>query len=321
MAGYIKLNRSIFEDEMYFADKFTREQAWIDLLLLANYRKSLLTVRGNQVEVARGSLAWSIDKLAARWKWSINRVIRYMTELQKQGKIEVQKSHIINIISVVKYEYYQTDENTEISQKGYADGYAEMGKTKDNNSKNGDTEISQNGTTENQHNAHNNSGISNVSKNNESAENTADGYTDGYTDGYHNKNNKNNKNVKKDKEDDDAKSPFDYQNVVDLYHRLCPAFPKLLKLTSDRKAKITARMSEIKDLCTMDKIFKKMQASAFLKGNNSHHWKASFDWVMENDKNWVKVLEGNYDTTEPSAPRKNLPPVYNNDEVWGSVHE
>ena len=39
----------------------------------------------------------------------------------------------------------------------------------------------------------------------------------------------------------------------------------------------------------------KMQASHFLRGDNKRGWKASFDWLFENDKNWVKVYEGNYD--------------------------
>ena len=37
-----------------------------------------------------------------------------------------------------------------------------------------------------------------------------------------------------------------------------------------------------------------MQASSFLKGDNDRGWKASFDWIFENNKNWVKVFEGNY---------------------------
>ena len=47
-----------------------------------------------------------------------------------------------------------------------------------------------------------------------------------------------------------------------------------------------------------------MQQSKFLKGDNKRGWKASFDWLFENDKNWVKVYEGNYDNKPEQAAAK-----------------
>ena len=41
-------------------------------------------------------------------------------------------------------------------------------------------------------------------------------------------------------------------------------------------------------------ILVKIQESNFLKGDNKLGWRASFDWLFENGKNWVKVYEGNY---------------------------
>jgi hypothetical protein len=38
-----------------------------------------------------------------------------------------------------------------------------------------------------------------------------------------------------------------------------------------------------------------MQESKFLRGDNKRGWKASFDWIFENQKNWVKIIEGTYD--------------------------
>ena len=31
-----------------------------------------------------------------------------------------------------------------------------------------------------------------------------------------------------------------------------------------------------------------------MSGDNDRGWKASFDWLLENDSNIMKVLEGNY---------------------------
>ena len=55
----------------------------------------------------------------------------------------------------------------------------------------------------------------------------------------------------------------------------------------------------------IEELFLKIQTSPFLIGNNQRGWRASFDWVFSNGKNWVKVLEGNYD--DNSETRKVAP--------------
>ena len=71
---------------------------------------------------------------------------------------------------------------------------------------------------------------------------------------------------------------------------------------------------EIKNLWNSICIFEKAQASSFLKGDNKRGWKALFDWFFENDKNWVKVFEGNYDD-KPSAGQQSNPKNGVND-IW-----
>ena len=110
--GWIKIHRSILDDELYFSEKFTRIQAWIDLLLLAEYKPREFYVRGIQVKLERGQLAVSIRDLAARWKWGVNKVQSFIKELVASGKLNTQKSPVINIITVCKYDYYQNDDST-----------------------------------------------------------------------------------------------------------------------------------------------------------------------------------------------------------------
>ena len=85
------------------------------------------------------------------------------------------------------------------------------------------------------------------------------------------------------------------KQVVDLYHSICVSFPKITRLTASRKEKISRRSAEMGDMATMEKVFKKMESSEFLKGGNKNGWMASFDWVLDNSNNWLKVIEGNYD--------------------------
>ena len=52
-------------------------------------------------------------------------------------------------------------------------------------------------------------------------------------------------------------------------------------------------MSEGMNLENLDQIISLCHSSSFLSGK-SNDWKVTFDWVMYNDKNWIKVLEGQY---------------------------
>ena len=67
---------------------------------------------------------------------------------------------------------------------------------------------------------------------------------------------------------------------------------KILKLTGKRKKKLQERIKELKDYETALKItLEKASNSSFcLEGK----W-FSFDWLIENDTNLVKVFEGKYD--------------------------
>ncbi len=110
--------------------------------------------------------------------------------------------------------------------------------------------------------------------------------------------NKKKKNVKNVKKGDTGKNPVEkdiYSLVLESFNRLCPSFSKVNIMTDDRRAKIRTRIEEMKSLETAESVFTKMEGSNFLKGDNERKWKATFDWIMENGKNWVKVFEGNYD--------------------------
>lgn len=93
---------------------------------------------------------------------------------------------------------------------------------------------------------------------------------------------------------------YPYQDIADKWNSICGAYlPKVQKLTEARKQKIKARLQEFGKqeewLTKIEALFEQIAASDFLRGNNNHQWTATFDWVFDNSKNWVKVLEGNYD--------------------------
>ena len=73
---------------------------------------------------------------------------------------------------------------------------------------------------------------------------------------------------------------------------------QIKKLTDERKEKLASLLSdyEMKDF---EKVKENINASEFLKGKNSQMWFITFDWLIE-VKNFCKVLEGNYNTSNNS---------------------
>ena len=124
--GFIKLPRHIIEDSHYFSEPFTRTQAWVDLIILANYQDTTALVRGVKIVVNRGQVCRSITELAKRWKWSRNRVMRFTEGLVDAERVHVQKSPIVNVYTIRDYEEYQgngaANEATNRSTSGTIDG-------------------------------------------------------------------------------------------------------------------------------------------------------------------------------------------------------
>ena len=115
MDGWLKLWRKLGDSELWLAEPFTRGQAWVDLLMLANHTDGYLRKRGIRVEVRRGQVGWSEGKLAKRWQWSRGKVRRFMSELasEKEQKTVQQKSNITNLNTILNYEQYQGNGTTD----------------------------------------------------------------------------------------------------------------------------------------------------------------------------------------------------------------
>lgn len=96
--GWISIHRKIFDNWLWEEKPFSKGQAWIDLLLMANSsdRKFLL---GNElIEVERGSKITSLRKLSERWGWSVKKVNNFLKLLESDGMLvakETQKEQPI----------------------------------------------------------------------------------------------------------------------------------------------------------------------------------------------------------------------------------
>jgi hypothetical protein len=99
---------------MWDKKPFGRARAWIDMLMLTNYKDGQIRVRGIPIEVKRGQLGWSIKRLSHRWGWSEGKVKRFFKELESDNQIEVQNGEqnikLSSLITIINYDKYQTNE-------------------------------------------------------------------------------------------------------------------------------------------------------------------------------------------------------------------
>lgn len=75
-------------------------------------------------------------------------------------------------------------------------------------------------------------------------------------------------------------------------------------LSPARKEKVKLRIKEMggweEAKAILANCFKKISESDFCNGSTGK-WTATFDWFFENEKNWLKVLEGNYDNRKEKS--------------------
>ena len=117
MEGWIKLHRKLLENDLWKSEPFTRGQAWVDLILLANHKDSFFYKRGNKVIVLRGQVGRSIVELSDRWSWSRSKVNKFLKDLEKEQQIEQQKNNVTQIVTILNYDLFQEKEQQIEQQK------------------------------------------------------------------------------------------------------------------------------------------------------------------------------------------------------------
>jgi len=116
MEGYIALHRKIIENELYFSERFTKLQAWIDLLLLATHKKNTLFIRGVEIILKPGELCYSIVSLSKRWRWNQRTVKKFLNSLEKREMIHCRFTNVTTIISIKKWSEYQVFKNETVKK-------------------------------------------------------------------------------------------------------------------------------------------------------------------------------------------------------------
>lgn len=111
MTGWISLHRSIqkhwlFEEKR----KFSRFEAWIDILMMVNHTDNKIMHDGDLITVKRGQRITSLRQLGERWSWSITKVDKYLKTLESDGMLDVKKDTKKTVLTVVNYDDYQDED-------------------------------------------------------------------------------------------------------------------------------------------------------------------------------------------------------------------
>lgn len=239
--GYIKLHRKIQECWVWDADeKYSKGQAWVDLLLLANHKEKKMAFDNKIIVIDRGQLVTSIDALSRRWHWAFNTTKRFLRLLESDGMLTRKSDNRKTLITIENYEIYQgrddeDDEDADRQTDRLLDSQAD--RLLD--------------------------GL------------TANKLTDSLTPNKNVKNVKNEKNEKNVK--NNIYSPKS-REIIALYNSICKSFPKAretekrIKTLNTRLKKYTADDFAL--------VFTMAEESDFLSGRSGVWTSCSFDWLI-----------------------------------------
>lgn len=115
--GYIKLFREISGNKFWSKKPYSEGQAWVDLLLMANYKQGQFIHRGITITVERGQLGRSMVGLGEKWGWSAKKVKRFLGDLKTAEQIAYQTNNATTLITITNYEVYQGNGEESPSKK------------------------------------------------------------------------------------------------------------------------------------------------------------------------------------------------------------
>ena len=100
---------SPMDDPLFFEDAFSKWQAWYDLRLLSEASPAQIFVRGIKINTEKDCVYKGTRELAERWKWSRDKVKRFLEMLIQENRILVETG---NIISRIKILHKSTNKST-----------------------------------------------------------------------------------------------------------------------------------------------------------------------------------------------------------------
>ncbi len=109
--GWVRLHRKLADHPIWTREKFTKGQAWVDLILLASYADHIAFQSTKAVTVKRGQVLTSQVNLAKRWRWNRETVRTFLLLLKSTNMVAIETSKATDtgytLITMLNYELYQ----------------------------------------------------------------------------------------------------------------------------------------------------------------------------------------------------------------------
>ena len=118
--GWVPVSRELQDHWMWDDKPFAHGQAWIDLIMLANYEDTKMPYKGEIITCERGTVNLSISHLANRWGWSRHKTRDFLNLLESDGMVTVCATTNRTTITIENYSFYN-DVPTTKGQRGDSD--------------------------------------------------------------------------------------------------------------------------------------------------------------------------------------------------------
>lgn len=105
--GWVSLHREIQEHWLWEDKPFSKGQAWLDLILLANHKDNKFLLGNELCEVKEGSFITSELKLMERWGWGKEKTRNFLNLLQTDNMIIKKADRKKTTITIVNYSKFQ----------------------------------------------------------------------------------------------------------------------------------------------------------------------------------------------------------------------
>lgn len=114
MTGWFKIQRAIEDHWIWKSNEpFDKRSAWVDLIMLANYKDRRIMDGDSVVLRKRGDVNYSMLFLAKRWKWDRRKVKRFLLALADDGMVSINSTSHGTTITIENYAKHQDDGTTD----------------------------------------------------------------------------------------------------------------------------------------------------------------------------------------------------------------
>lgn len=111
--GWISVHRTLQGHWLWSEKPFSKGQAWIDMLMMANHADNKFLLGNELVEVKAGSFITSEVKLMEKWGWGKTKTRAFLDLLQKDGMITKKTDRKKTTIIIENYSDYQEKQTTD----------------------------------------------------------------------------------------------------------------------------------------------------------------------------------------------------------------